>query len=343
MRLNTKVLPQFKTFPSKLWLPLLTAVTLVSVAIVVYVFSRPAADDLVVMLAPTPPAPADAAAPAAQTNDADPAEAAPEAVAPTLPPNGFYLSLAADAAQTIGSVSEVRDEDILSYDGANFALLFDGSAAGLAANVDVDAFDVVDPETLLLSFDKPTSLGQLKVDDSDIVKFEATSLGLDNTAGTFSLFLEGAAVGLKTNRANVDAIALLPDGTLLLSTEGRVKVDGPNGSVRAAGEDILAFAPAVPGDYSRGEWSLYLDGSNAGIRSGSENIDGLALGPAGELYLTTTGKFSLAGIAGSGEDIFSHMPASLENSLAADFSPTLFFDGRRHGLKRNDVDAISLP
>jgi hypothetical protein len=340
MRLNSKILPQFKALTPRLWLPLLAALIVVIVAMLVYSLGGSASDDIVIMLTPPPKlTPTPLAAAAAET----PAAVEPEVGVPALPPNGFYLSLAKDSVQTIGSVSEVQDEDILSYDGSDFALVFDGSAAGLAANVDVDAFDFLDTATLLLSFDKPTAIGPLRVDDSDIVKFEATSFGPDNTAGRFSLFFEGAALGLKTSRANVDALTLLPDGMLLISTEGRVKMAGVTGSVRAEAEDILAFVPAAPGDYGSGDWSLYLDGSNTGIRSGRENIDGLAIAPSGEIYLTTTGKFSAAGITGSGEDIFSYTPASPEDITAANFSQTLFFDGSGHGLNRNDVDAISFP
>jgi hypothetical protein len=266
-----------------------------------------------------------------------------DAVTPALVSNAFYLSLAQNSAQTVGSVSEVRDEDILSFNGVNFELVFDGSAAGLAATVDIDAFDFVDADTILISFDKAVSTGPLKVDDSDIVKFEATSLGLNNTAGEFSLFLDGSAVGLTTSSENVDAFTLLPDGSLLVSTEGRVKVPDVQGNIRAGDEDILVFTPTTPGDYSSGAWSLYFDGSNVGIRSGSENIDGLAIGSDGEIYLTTTGRFSGDGIAGGGEDIFIYAPTSLDNSLASNFSPTLFFDGSLQGLNRNDVDAISVP
>jgi hypothetical protein len=277
------------------------------------------------------------------TNGATLAPVKPEAEAPAPPPNTFHLSLAKNAAQTVGSIDGVRDEDILSYDGANFSMVFDGSAAGLAATVDIDAFHVVDADTILMSFDKPASIGPLNVDDTDIVKFEATSLGLDNTAGTFSLFFDGSRVGLKTRGENVDAFTLLPDGSLLISTEGVVKVSSASGNVRVENEDILAFAPAAPGDYSSGVWSVYFDGSKVGIRGGPENIDGLAIGPSGEIYLTTTSKFSVNGITGSGEDIFIHTPTAPETSIASNFSPTLFFEGRVHGLKRNDIDAISVP
>jgi hypothetical protein len=274
---------------------------------------------------------------------ANDAALAPDLTEPALSTAILYLSLAKDSAQALGAVSEVYDEDILSFDGTDFTLVFDGSAADLPANADVDAIHIVDADTLLMSFDKPVSIGSLRVDDSDIVKFEATSLGPDNTAGAFSLFFEGATVGLKTNRANVDAVALLPDGTLLISTEARVKVAGANRNVRAEAEDILAFTPVAPGDYKSGDWSLYFDGSNVGIRSGSEDIDGLAIGPSGEVYLTTSGKFSMKGLAGGGEDIFIGTSPSPGNMMTSDFSSTLFFEGSGFGLSRNDVDAISVP
>jgi hypothetical protein len=316
------------------------------VGILVYDLWKLPSDGIVINLTPapklisTPQAVAVAATPVVAANDAALAHDLTESA---LSAAVLYLSLAKDSAQALGAVSEVYDEDILSFDGTDFTLIFDGSAAGLPANADVDAIHIVDADTLLMSFDKSVSIGSLKVDDSDIVKFEAISLGPDNTVGTFSLFFEGAAVGLRTNRANVDALTLLSDGTLLISTESRVKVAGSSRDIKAEAEDILAFTPAAPGDYSRGDWSLYFDGSNVGIRSGSEDIDGLAGGPEGEIYLTTSGKFSMKGLAGSGEDVFMYTPISSGNVMASNFSTTLFFDGREFGLARNDVDAISVP
>ena len=168
-------------------------------------------------------------------------------------------------------------------------------------------------------------------------------MGLDKTAGTFSLFFDGSTVGLRTSGENVDAFALLPDGSLLISTEGVVRVPGASRSLRVENEDILAFAPAEPGNYNKGLWSLYFDGSEAGIKGGSENVDGFAIGPKGELYLTTTGRFSINDLAGGGADIFIATPVLLENSPAYNFSPILFFEGSLHGLERNNIDALSIP
>jgi hypothetical protein len=347
MRLKSKILTPFKALPLRLWLPILLTLIVVTVLAALVYRSGETTSPAIVLLTPTatatPLAAAAAATPAVGTNDVPLSLAAPEAATPVPQAPTFHLSLAKDAARPLGSVEEARDEDILSYDGTTFAMVFDGSAAGLAASVDVDAFHFLDADTLLLSFDKPVSIGPLRVDDSDIVKFEATSLGLEKTAGTFSLFFDGSTVGLRTSGENVDAFALLPDGALLISTEGVVRVPGANRSLRVENEDILAFAPAEPDDYSSGLWSLYFDGSEAGIKGGSENVDGFAVGPKGELFLTTTGRFSVNSLAGGGEDIFIATSISLENSPAYSFSPTLFFEGSLHGLERNNIDALSIP
>jgi PKD repeat protein len=107
----------------------------------------------------------------------------------SVPPSTglLYLSLANSGSYAVGAAANVRDEDIVSFDGTNFALVFDGSDVGVGA-VDVDAFALVNANTLLMSFDDPVTIGSLgTVDDSDIVQFNATSLG-NNTTGTFSLF-----------------------------------------------------------------------------------------------------------------------------------------------------------
>ncbi len=99
---------------------------------------------------------------------------------------------------TVGGVV-VRSEDIVRHDGNSFALFFDGSDVGLGKKgVNVDAFTVISDNEILLSFGKALTLeGVGYVDDSDVVKFTATSLG-EETAGTFEMYLDGSDVGLTT-------------------------------------------------------------------------------------------------------------------------------------------------
>ena len=51
----------------------------------------------------------------------------------------------------------------------------------------------------------------------DVLRFDATSLGA-NTAGMFSMYLDGSDVGLDASADSIDALGLLPDGRLSIST-----------------------------------------------------------------------------------------------------------------------------
>ncbi len=281
-----------------------------------------------------------------------------------VPAATLYLSLANNGGATgytvgLGPgpvVTGVRDEDIIGWDGGTgFIMIFDGSDVGLGGT-DVDAFYIDSANgKIYLSLETPTTLGSLGlVADSDILQFTATSLGT-TTAGSFSLFFDGSEVGLNGNGEDVDAIELLPDGRLLVSTIGPPSVPGLNSGLRD--EDLLAFTPDTPGNYSGdGTWSLYFNGSNSGIAGSNaqlaaadEDVDAASVAADGNIYLSTTGTFSVPGVAGANEDVFvcgGSPPATAPTTgplTACAYSPTLFFNGSAFGLAGNDVDAIELP
>jgi hypothetical protein len=92
----------------------------------------------------------------------------------------------------VGGVA-AEDVDILYFDGANWFMLFDASDVGVAASAqNLDGFYFLDADTILMSFDRPLTLGSLAVDEFDIVQFDATALG-DNTAGSFSMYFDSIA------------------------------------------------------------------------------------------------------------------------------------------------------
>jgi len=100
--------------------------------------------------------------------------------------------------------------------------------------LDLDAFYVVDVDTILMSFRTSAPIGSLgTVADSDIVRFDASSLGA-TTAGSFSMYFDGLDVGLDTSGEDIDAIELLSDGWLVISTRGSFSVFG----VKGADEDL---------------------------------------------------------------------------------------------------------
>jgi hypothetical protein len=218
-------------------------------------------------------------------------------------------------------------------------MFFDGSDVGLSAT-DVNAFYLLDSDSLLLSIDAPISITGLgTVDDSDIVRFDATSLG-DTTAGTFSMYFDGSDVGLSTSAEDIDALELLPDGRLVISTLGNPGVTGVSSPLD---EDLLAFTPTSLGATTSGTWAMYFDGSDVGLaNTGGEDIDGLSVATNGDLYLSAEGSFSVSGVSGADEDIFICTPTSLGTTTSCTFSPTLYFDGSVWGLGSNDVDAFDV-
>jgi hypothetical protein len=252
-------------------------------------------------------------------------------------PKPLYFSLEANG--TVGGLA-VANEDVVSFDGvATFSLAFDGSDVGLSSRR-LDAFGWLDADSLLLSLDTdgaslPGVVGT--VDDSDIIRFDASSLG-STTAGTFSMYFDGSDVGLTTNAEDVDAFELLSSGTLLLSTEGASSVTGASG----ADEDLLAFTPATLGSTTSGTFALYFDGSDVGLSASGEDLDAAAVDAAGRIYLSTRGDLAVTGASGADEDVFVFNPSTLGTNTAGTFGSSPYFDGSTFGLAGNDVFAIDL-
>jgi Bacterial Ig domain len=199
----------------------------------------------------------------------------------------------------VPGVGTVADEDIVSYDEVTglWTLQFDGSDVGLAA-LEISGLAILPGGDLLLTFTAAGTVGGLSVDDSDIVRFHPTSLG-STTAGTFSVYFDGSDVGLTTNGEDVDAIALAPDGRLLISTTGTVNANG----VSAVDEDLLIFTGTL-GSNTSGSFALYFDGSDVGLNtSSSEDVDGAAMTASGSLLFATVGNFSVSGASGANEDV----------------------------------------
>lgn len=250
------------------------------------------------------------------------------------PPLALYLAIA--DGTTVGGQA-FANEDILAFDGARFSLFFDGSDVGLASFT-VDAFEITSPTSILLSFTSAGTVGGVAMDDSDVLRFTATSLGAQ-TAGTFSMYFDASDVGLTTSDEDVDAIELLPDGRLLLSTTGAFSVPG----LSAADEDLVAFVPTALGSNTAGFFALYFDGSDVGLSATGENVDAVAVDGAGRILLSTSGSFAVTGLSGADEDVFVFTPVSTGSTTSGTFAPALLFDGSVAGLGATDVVGAALP
>jgi len=234
-------------------------------------------------------------------------------------------------------------------------LLFDGSDVGLSGDgEDLDALAILPDGRIILSPTSRATVPGVTAEDEDLLLFTPAMTELNSglgkrTAGTWSLLFDGSDVGLSSDNEDLDALSILPDGRIVISTLSDGSVTGPTGSgISIRGEDLLAFTPAVDGlgamilgTTTRGTWAKYFDGSNAGLANSSERVDALDIdatnADAAILHLSTTGSFSVVGATGQDEDAFTF-------DLAANgFVPGLRFSGLALGFPSSaDIDALHI-
>jgi len=253
------------------------------------------------------------------------------------PPYSYNpLLLSLTSSQTIGGVA-AADEDILSFDGNNWAMVFDGSDVGVGSP-DLFAFSFLDGDSILMSFTANVTVNGITATPQDVLRFDVTSFG-STTTGIWSLYFDGSDVGLDSSAEAIDSLTLLGDGRLLISTIGNPSITGLSG---AADEDVIAFTPTTLGTNTSGSWAIYFDGSDFGLAdSNNEDIDALDVTRNGNIYLSTLGDFAVNGLSGADEDVFVCVPSSIGSVTACNYSPTLYFDGSTWGLSGNDVDAFN--
>jgi hypothetical protein len=144
-------------------------------------------------------------------------------------------------------------------------------------------------------------------------------------------------VGLTTSGEDVDAVELLSNGHILVSTTNSVAVTGAAGE----DEDLLEFVPTTLGAVTAGTFSLYFDGSDVELTASSEDVDAAAVDSTGKIYLSTTGNLAVSGVSGADEDVFVFTPTSTGSTTQVPTRrPSL--DGSATG-SADDVFAIDLP
>ena len=143
-----------------------------------------------------------------------------------------------------------------------FERYFDGSDVGLAAgSEDIDAISIASNGDILLSTNGSYSVDNgLSGGDEDILAFTPTSLG-ENTAGTFSLYLDGSDIGLTNSSEDIKGISVVDNGDVILSTPGAYSAGGLNGS----GGDLISFEPTSLGDNTAGNYSIFSDSLGNGF------------------------------------------------------------------------------
>ncbi|MEB3209772.1 MAG: Ig-like domain-containing protein [Leptolyngbyaceae bacterium] len=244
------------------------------------------------------------------------------------PPADGSLVFSLDNGQTLNGL-DITPQDLVQFDGTNFSLLFDGSDVGV--NDSINAFDVISDTEILLSFNSATNLPGLgAVDDSDIVRFTATSLG-NNTAGTFSLEFDGSNFGLSNGGEDIDAVNQLANGNLLISTTGNLN---PGSGIVGGDDDIVLF------DVTSGSFSIFVDGSDIGL--GEEDINAFSINAEGDFFFSSAGVFTVPGVSGSSEDVFAFTPTTTGVNTSGSFASGVFFDGSAFGLTGNSISGLDV-
>ena len=181
------------------------------------------------------------------------------------------------------------------------------------------------PSALYLSSTTNGNVSGVSFNDEDILVY-------DIVVGTWAMFFDGSDVGVAAG--DVDAFARLNDGSLLLSFNNPITVNGTGNGIAADDADVLRFAPTSLGTTTAGSFSMYIDGSDVGLTTNGEDIDSLNVtGQAGSsvtLLLGTTGNFNVPGAAGNDEDLAQLTVSQTGNTTVGSWS--LFFDGSDVGL-----------
>ena len=110
--------------------------------------------------------------------------------------------------------------------------------------------------------------------------------------------------------------------------------DGLAGSVAYADEDIVRY------NLDSGAWSLFLDGSDIGLKS--TDVDALHVLDDSSILLSLSHRLKISGFGKVDDsDIIRFVPTSLGEDSAGYFE--MYFDGSDYGLRRSgeDVDAIA--
>lgn len=135
------------------------------------------------------------------------------------------------------------------------------------------------------------SVGGIHFNDEDI-------LHTDSVGNHWATVFDGSDVGIT---GDVDAFALLDDGSLLLSLDAPTTLAGVG---EIDDSDIVRFIPTKLGSETAGAFEWYLDGSDLGLSDDAEDIDVIDFTPDGRLLVSPSGGFDANGVVGRDEDLF---------------------------------------
>jgi len=207
-----------------------------------------------------------------------------------------------------------------SHTAALAALMFGAAWLGKPA----DAHAII----LYLTFQVPSQFAGTEFHYGDIIKY-------DTETGQSSLFYDADDHYSKKEGRGIDALEVLPDGTILFSSVDRARLDA-FGGVQTDRNDVIHYDPV------NHVATVVLDGldhftNKSGKATNDENIDVIDVLPDGDFLFSTKNDAIFNGIEFDGDDIFRYDPTTNTASL--------FFDGdilRENGRPNFGIDAFDI-
>jgi len=218
---------------------------------------------------------------------------------------------------SIGGVSFGKD-DLVEYDVSTdtAAILFDADLFGHGNKKIIDAFYMTDSGTIILSSKRGhmsskkeyAMFGGLNFGGEDLIEY-------DPATDTASIFFDG---DLFTEKENIDAVHVLDNGNVIISTTSSATLGG----LSFSDGDLVEY------DFGTGTTSLYFSESEF---SSNEDIDAVHVLDSGNILLSTKDSAQLGGVSFEDGDV-------IEYNISTG-TVSLYFNEDRFG-SNEDIDAL---
>ncbi len=195
-------------------------------------------------------------------------------------------------------------------------------------------------ELYYLSFTSNTTVPGLgTVRDEDVVTY-------DPSTDTWAWYFDGSDVGI--GGTDINALHVLDDGTLVLSFNSSTfsvpgLVGGPSGTTVEDSDLVLFNFSGSPGSSTSGTFQFIFDGSDVGLTTNGEDIDGIYEFPGGGLAISTLGSSSVPGLGTfRDEDVAFFAATQFGSTTIGTWS--MQFDGSDVGFNNSggeDLDAVA--
>jgi len=171
-----------------------------------------------------------------------------------------------------GDIIRFTPTSVGEITSGTFSWVLDGSDVGFdAASETIDALAYTPDNRLVVStygrHDLPGPLSTVAGDSTDLIVFNATTLGVDST-GSWELYFDASDVGLIGNSENINDLWIDPaTGHIYLTTFHNFAVDSVN-TLSGDGNDIFVCVAQSLGTDTSCSFSPFWDGDTHGFSGG---------------------------------------------------------------------------